>query len=116
MTTSLATLIRLRGIQNKTRKLFEGLSDIQYRLQYHHDLSPAGWYLGHGMFIENYWLHEVIQGDDQFTADKSLFFAKNCPISERGPRLPSLDLLISEITDQQDSNDLLLLQKNAACL
>ena len=112
MTTSLATLIRLRGIQNKTRKLFEGLNDIQYRLQYHHDLSPAGWYLGHGMFIENYWLHEVIQGDDQFTSDKSLFFARNCPISERGPRLPPLQPLITEITDQQDSNDLLLIQQS----
>ena len=111
MTTSLPTLIRLRAIQNKTRKLFEGMSDIHYRLQYHHDLSPAGWYLGHGIFIENYWLHEVIQGDKQFTTDKSLFFARNCPLFERGPRIPKLQPLTEEISAQQDSNDLLLIEK-----
>ena len=111
MTTSLPTLIRLRAIQNKTRKLFEGMSDIHYRLQYHHDLSPAGWYLGHGIFIENYWLHEVIQGDKQFTADKSLFFARNCPLFERGPRIPTLQSLTEEISAQQDCNDLLLIEK-----
>ena len=102
-------MIRLRAIQNKTRKLFEGMSDIHYRLQYHHDLSPAGWYLGHGLFIENYWLHEVIQGDTQFTEDKSLFFAKNCPIAQRGPRLPELNA--TTISEQQDTNDLLLMEK-----
>ncbi len=111
MTTSLPTMIRLRAIQNLTRKLFDGLSDIHYRLQYHHDLSPAGWYLGHGIFIENYWLHEVIHNDDQYTADKSLFFADNCPLSERGPRLPQLKKTLEDISAQQDNNDLLLMYK-----
>jgi len=111
VTTSLPTMIRLRAIQNLTRKLFEGLNDIHYRLQYHHDLSPAGWYLGHGIFIENYWLHEVIHKDDQFTKDKSLFFSDNCPLSERGPRLPSLTSQLEKISAQQDTNDLLLMYK-----
>jgi len=113
VTTSLATLIRLRGIQNKTRQLFEGLNDIHYRLQYHHDLSPAGWYLGQGIFLENYWLHEVIQGNIQYTEDKSLFIDDNCPISQRGPRLPALAEQIEAICEQQDNNDLLLLEKSA---
>ncbi len=102
-------MIRLRAIQNLTRQLFDNLSDIHYRLQYHHDLSPAGWYLGQGMFIENYWLHEVIQNDEQFTADKSLYFADRCPLPERGPRLPDLKNLLEEISNQQDNNDLLLM-------
>ena len=113
MTTSLATLIRLRGIQNKTRKIFEGLNDIHYRLQYHHDMSPAGWYLGQGIFFENYWLHEVIQGNDQYTRDKSLFVADNCPLPQRGPRLPPIPEHIEKISEQQDQNDLLLLEKTA---
>lgn len=111
MTTSLATMIRLRGIQNQTRKLFENMDDIHYRLQFHHDLSPMGWHLAHGLFIENYWLHEVIQGDNQFTHDKSLYLPQNCPKPERGPRLPPLKDLIQEIHQQQDDNDLLLLEK-----
>lgn len=111
MSTSLPTLIRLRAIQNLTRQLFSNLSDIHYRLQFHHDLSPAGWYLGRGIFIENYWLHEVLQNDDQFTADKSLFFSEHCPPAQRGPRLPSLKATLKEISAQQDDNDLLLLYK-----
>lgn len=111
MSTSLATMIRLRAIQNQTRKLFKDMSDINYRLQFHHDLSPAGWHLGHGLFIENYWLHEVIGGDKQFTEDEaSLFIPENCPKPSRGPKLPPLNELLEKIQDQQDSNDLLLME------
>jgi len=111
VTTTLSTLIRLRAIQNKTRKLFEGMSDLHYRLQYHADLSPAGWYLGQGIFIENYWLHEVIQNKQKFTSDKSLFFADNCPLAERGPRIPAMKNMLLEMAEQQDNNDLLLMEK-----
>lgn len=111
MTTSLPTLIRLRAIQNKTQQLFEGMNDLHYRLQFHTDLSPAGWHLGHGLFIENYWLHEVIKNNNQYTADTSLYIPENCPKPERGPRLPPLEEALLKISHQQDINDLLLLEK-----
>lgn len=111
MSTSLATMIRLRAIQNKTRKLFEGMSDINYRLQFHHDLSPAGWHLGHGLFIENYWLHEIIGNDKQYTEhEASLFIPENCPKPSRGPKLPPLNELLLKAQEQQDRNDLLLME------
>lgn len=111
MATSLSTLIRLRAIQNKTRKLFEDMSDLHYRLQFHPDLSPAGWHLGHGLFFENYWLHEIIQSNNEFTSDRSLYITENCPKAERGPRLPPLNETLKNISAQQDINDLLLLEK-----
>lgn len=107
--TALSTMIRLRAVQNKTRELFKDMSDIHYRLQFHHDLSPAGWHLGHGLFIENYWIHEVIQGNDKYTADKSLFIPENCPKAERGPRLPTLNKLLETMQTQQDNNAILLM-------
>jgi len=111
MSTSLATMIRLRAIQNKTRKLFQNMSDINYRLQFHHDLSPAGWHFGHGLFIENYWLHEVIGDDNQFTQNESsLFIPENCPKPSRGPKLPPLKELLIKAQNQQDNNDLLLME------
>ncbi len=110
MSTSLTTMIRLRAIQNKIKKVFEGMSDIHYRLQYHHDLSPAGWHLGHTMFIENYWLHQVILNDDQYTKDTSLYIPANCPKPERGPRLPPVNTLLEEIQQQQDDNAMLLME------
>lgn len=102
-------MIRLRAIQNLTRKLFHPLSDIHYRLQYHPELSPAGWYLGRGMFIENYWLHEVMQNDDQFTVEQSLFLLDTCPLAQRGPRLPALKSQLDNILKQQNNNDILLM-------
>jgi len=111
MSTSLATLIRLRAIQNKTRALFENMSDIHYRLQFHHALSPAGWYLGRSMFIENYWLHEVIANNRLYTQDTHLFIAQNCPRAQRGPRLPPLKTQLEVMPQQQDNNALLLLEK-----
>jgi len=111
VTTSLSTLIRLRAIQNKTKQLFENLHDIEYRLQYNPNLSPAGWYLNQGFFMENYWLHEVLQGNNSLTPDKSLYFPALCPLPEQGPRLPSLPGLLNKISTQQDINDLLLLEK-----
>lgn len=111
MSTSLSTMIRLRAIQNITRKLFDEMNDLHYRLQFHHELSPAGWHLYHGLFIENYWLHEVIQNNNQFTADKSLFIPENCPKPERGPRLKPLKQILAEMARQQDDNALLLLEK-----
>lgn len=110
MSTSLATLIRLRAIQNKTRQLFAEMNDLQYRLQYHHDLSPAGWHLGHGLFIENYWLHEIIQGNSKHTRDDSLFIPQNCPKPERGPRLPPREELLSMLQKHQDENALMLME------
>lgn len=111
MSTSLPTLIRLRAIQNKTRQLFENLNDIHYRLQFHKDLNPAGWLLVRGIFIENYWLHKVIQSDDQYTSEQSIFFSHNGSKAQLGPGLPKLHELLNAIEKQQDFNDILLLQK-----
>lgn len=110
MSTSLTTMIRLRAVQNKTKRVFEEMSDIHYRLQYHHDLSPVGWHLGHGMFIENYWLHEVIFNDNQYTKDDSLYVPTNCPKPERGPRLPPIKNLLEQVQQQQDENAILLME------
>ncbi|MCW9013600.1 MAG: SUMF1/EgtB/PvdO family nonheme iron enzyme [Gammaproteobacteria bacterium] len=111
MSTSLATMIRLRAVQNKIRNLFEDLDDNSYRLQFHPDLSPAGWHLGHCMFIENYWLHEVIQKNNKFTRDLArLYLPENCPKPERGPKLPRLKKLLADIHQQQDENDLMLIE------
>lgn len=112
MSTSLATMIRLRAIQNRTRELFREMNDLHYRLQFHPDLSAAGWHLAHGHFYENYWLHEVIQNNNAFTADKSLFMSDSCPKAERGPRLEPLADVIKKIAAQQDANDILLMEKD----
>ena len=111
MSTSLGTMIRLRAIQNKTRELFQGMKDKTYRSQYHADLSPIGWHLGHCMFVENYWLHEIVRQDDTLTSKlHKLYFPENCPKPKRGKKLPKLKHLLNDIQQQQDDNDILLMQ------
>lgn len=111
MSTSLVTMIRLRAIQNKTRELFQGMDDATYRSQFHEDLSPIGWHLGHCMFIENYWLHEVVQGDSSRTRkQQKLYIPENCPKPQRGGKLPKLNRLLADIQQQQDDNDIMLME------
>ncbi|MCW8853497.1 MAG: SUMF1/EgtB/PvdO family nonheme iron enzyme [Gammaproteobacteria bacterium] len=111
MSTSLTTMIRLRGIQNKMRQLVESLDDRTFRMQFHSDLSPAGWHLGHCAFIEDFWLHEIIQGNKKFTKKlKKIYLPENCPIHKRGKKLPDSKKLLNEVHQQQDENDLLLIE------
>ncbi len=71
------------------------VDETAFRSQYHPDLSPVGWHLGHCIFTECFWLHEKIRGDDSVTAPiKSLYTPSETPRPERGPRLsPQSDLL-----------------------
>ncbi|MCW8955685.1 MAG: SUMF1/EgtB/PvdO family nonheme iron enzyme [Gammaproteobacteria bacterium] len=111
MSTSLPTMIRLRAIQNKTRQLLESLNDKISRTQFHPDLSPLGWHLGHCLYIENYWLHEVLQSDNRLTAKlERLYIPENCPKPQRGKRIPKLKQLVQDAQQQQDNNDLLLIE------
>ena len=104
-------MIRLRAIQNKTRELFEGMNDSTYRSQFHPDLSPIGWHLGHCMFMENFWLHEIVGQDDRLTGKlHPLYFSEHYSKSRRGKKLPKLKQLLQQIQQQQDDNDILLMQ------
>ena len=68
------------------------LDDQDYRTQYHTDLSPFGWHVGHCVFIESYWLREVILGDDSLTAELDwLYIPENILKPKRGPALPPID-------------------------
>ncbi|MDH5473419.1 MAG: SUMF1/EgtB/PvdO family nonheme iron enzyme [Gammaproteobacteria bacterium] len=111
MSTSITTMIRMRGVKNKIRHLVETLDDTAFRTQFHSQLSPIGWHLGHCLFIENYWLHEVIQNNNKYTKKlKKLYTPELCPIHKRGSKLPKIERLLTDTRQQQDNNDLLLIE------
>ena len=67
-------------IQNKLHKLVQPLTDNELRTQYHHDLSPLGWHLGHCAFIDAYWTYEKVLEDNTLTqAHHTLYFPENTP-------------------------------------
>jgi len=109
VSTSLATLTRLRAVQQRLRALIAPLDDETCRLQFHPDLSPVGWHLGHCTFIENHWLRSVVMGDDRLTGWlRDYYTPETSPKPRRGPQLPPKQRLLAEVVQQQDDNILLL--------
>lgn len=109
MSTRLTTLAQLRGVHNRLRSLALLLEEDELRQQYHTELSPLGWHLGHCCFIENFWLREGIQGDNSKTAHlHDLYFPEKSPKPERGGRLPDKETLLRQTLEDHEQNLLLL--------
>lgn len=63
--------------------------------QYHPDLSPVGWHVGHCAFVENYWLREVVL-DEAVQEERlhALYFPENSRKSRRGDAIPARERLL----------------------
>jgi len=91
--------------------VIEPLDDHDYRTQFHHELSPLGWHLGHCLYIENYWLREVLDKNNALTKSlEKLYIPEKCPKPERGGKLPAKEELIKTAVEHQDNNALMLLE------
>jgi len=66
--------------------------------QYHPDLSPLAWHLGHVAFIETYWIREVVAGDDSATRGLHEFwFPESSPKHQRGVILEADGQLLDRV-------------------
>lgn len=107
--TSLAILLQLRSIQRRLRTLVEAEDEAVIRTQYHPDLSPLGWHLGHCAFVETFWLFEKIRGSRRHTNRwRDLYVPPNTPKPERGKRLPKKEKLLHWVETRQDEAVLFL--------
>ena len=103
--TSATLLNELRLAQELVTALVEHLDDDSQRCQYHPELSPLGWHLGHCTYSECYWLQEVVLGDDRHTAPvQSLYNPTQTPKPERGTLLPPLDKQLQWVYSMQAMN------------
>lgn len=75
-----------------------------YQQQFHPDLSPSGWHLGHCVFTENYWIREVIEEQPIDPDDRDLYVPEFSPKPKRGGRLPSFRPLLDWAQQQQREN------------
>ena len=91
--------------QELVTALVEPLDDQACRRQYHPDLSPPGWHLGHCAFTESYWLLATVLQDDRYTKPVAeLYTPALIPKSERGARIPAPEVLIQWVTGMQSLN------------
>ena len=45
-----------RLLQNEVIDIVSSVTEEHYKKQFHPDLSPIGWHLGHCIFTESYWI------------------------------------------------------------
>ena len=106
-----ADISNLIAQQNRLVQLVDTLSDDEYRRQFHDDLSPAGWHLGHAVFIEDFWLRECVLGLST-ASDRHLdYLPENTPRPERGAKLPPKDDFIAACKTRQSDNIRLLKER-----
>ncbi|MEJ2761029.1 MAG: SUMF1/EgtB/PvdO family nonheme iron enzyme [Gammaproteobacteria bacterium] len=79
--------------------------------QYHPDLSPLGWHLGHCLFTELYWVREVLLGDPGCGANLMVVYVPElCPKPERAAALPNPQTLFDWAEEIRDEHESLLPQ------
>jgi iron(II)-dependent oxidoreductase len=100
-----ALIKELGKTQSLLLALAQEVDETTFRSQYHSDLSPLGWHLGHCVYTDCLWLHETIRGDDSVTAPLADFYTPpNTPKPERGRLLPPQRTLLTWARELQHFN------------
>ncbi|MGB5438946.1 MAG: SUMF1/EgtB/PvdO family nonheme iron enzyme [Gammaproteobacteria bacterium] len=98
-------LDQLRSAQDLVMSLAKQLDEDDFRTQFHPELSPLGWHLGHCIYTECYWLQEVVQQDSRFTAPlRELYTPPLTPKPERGKKIPGPQAMQQWAQDMQSMN------------
>lgn len=88
----LATLARH---QARAQGVAEALPEAALWQQYHPELSPIGWHLGHCALVEQYWLAETILGEAPEPEAQAVYFPDNSAKPDHGAHLPDRENLLA---------------------
>lgn len=99
-----ALLNELQLLQNEAVNLVNQIPEEHYNRQFHPDLSPLGWHLGHCIFIELYWIREQCLNDPVDDSLKSLYFPELSHKPSRGAVLPEQTELLTWAKQKQVEN------------
>ncbi len=76
-----------------------------FKLQYHPNLSPLGWHLGHCVYTETYWIREQLLGQTPLDQTlKSHYVPELAKKSDRGETLPEHPDLCQWASENQQEN------------
>jgi len=86
-------------------QLLQSLPEADAYRCYHARLAPLAWYFGRSMYLETYWLREVVQQDSDITERVRPIFATDIlPITAPWNQLPPKDHLLNWAMELQDEN------------
>ena len=85
-------------------QLLESLPEVDAYRSYHTRLAPLAWYFGRSMYLETYWLREVVQADAEMTERVRPFFSQDASSAKASRELPPKDHLLNWALELQDEN------------
>ncbi len=88
-------LAALARHQRRGRRLARALPAPALRTQYHPELSPIAWHLGHTALFERYWVDEVVLGAEPDPALHGLYFPELSEKARRAARVPERGPLLA---------------------
>jgi ergothioneine biosynthesis protein EgtB len=98
-------LVQLQQLQNNLLEIVKNIPASDHTRQFHPELSPPGWHLGHCVFTENYWLRDVVMGmektDDEL---KQLYIPELSVKTTRSAALPKHNELCNWAENIQNEN------------
>jgi len=104
-------LRRLSGLQESMGQRVAVLGPERYRRQFHPELSPGGWHLGHCVYTEDYWIGKALlpRGTPETAATQAArgraLYAPECsPKRIRGGRLLALEEMLAWAGMRQREN------------
>ncbi len=102
-------LATFRLLQNEAFDIVSAVTEDHYHKQFHLDLSPIGWHLGHCVFTESYWIKEqLLEKDIVDDSLRSLYVPELSVKQSRGTALPKRNQMLAWATDTQSENYSLL--------
>jgi len=111
-------LEELHALQNEVVNIVSSIPEKNHQQQFHPDLSPIGWHLGHCVYTESYWIREQLLGQQAIDDSlKSLYVPELSHKPSRSSALPEkTELLYWAKQHQAENRDLLvseILKKNS---
>ena len=96
---------QLSGLQQMMVQLMESVDEYDGYRSFAPAIPPMAWLMGRAVYLETYWVREVVQGDDDMTARvRQLFGAGVAPESVPVAMLPGREHLLNWALELQDEN------------
>ncbi len=96
---------QLSGLHQMMTHLAKSVPETDCYRRFHPELPPLAWLLGRAVYLETYWIREVLQQDADMTARVRDFFAHGVePTEELAAQLPPLEHLLNWALELQDEN------------
>jgi len=100
-----ALLGRLSGLHQMMIDLLEAIPEPASYSTTNPALAPLAWYFGRAVYLETYWLREIVQGEDDMTARvREIFTPGALHDEEQWRRLPPREHLLNWALELQDEN------------